>query len=367
MIVTSSQFNAALTASHTVVSRVTVYSGGASTGRVLTPASGYVTADASNVVRRTCQITLNDPSVVPVLTSDPLAPYGNELFLERGIQFPDGTREYVPLGVFGITGTDVQDSGAGFLMTVDGSDRARKVQRAKFTDVYPVAAGTNVGTAIANIVTSRYAAATLNFAPASAVTAALVYDAGGDPWTAATDLAASIGYELFVDPTGVFVLRPVPNPYTAGISWTYAEGALSLLSKVDRKLDDSKTINYVIVTGENAGSKTTVPRAVAQDSNTASPTYTGGPYGMVVQAVVDRTVQTTADAQAAATAILNRSLGLTEEVDSEGVLHPGQEPSDVVLVTRARAGVSNARFSVDQVVIPLEPSSPIKMVLRRRT
>jgi hypothetical protein len=52
-------------------------------------------------------------SLVPDNDFDLLTPFGNELRLFRGIQFDDGSVEYVPLGVFVIIDVVIKDTNDG--------------------------------------------------------------------------------------------------------------------------------------------------------------------------------------------------------------------------------------------------------------
>jgi hypothetical protein len=62
---------------------------------------GTVSLDANAASRGRLDITL-PRDLVPTGATSLLAPFGNELRVGRGIEFPDGTREIVPLGVYRI-------------------------------------------------------------------------------------------------------------------------------------------------------------------------------------------------------------------------------------------------------------------------
>jgi len=80
-------------------------------------------------VNGTCEFT------VPGDYWDVLQPYGAELFVERGVDFGDGTREYVPCGYFGIEEISQDKAPAGPIQ-VSGADRSRRLQRNRV--IYPI-------------------------------------------------------------------------------------------------------------------------------------------------------------------------------------------------------------------------------------
>lgn len=367
----SSQFLSALRQSHKVIQRVDVYRG---TALILTlpVIAGKVDVDTSNSVQRRCTITAVDTTglLTPADAAATLAPFGNEIRLFRGIEYPDGTQEMVPVGVFGISDVEVKDEGAGIEIEVSGFDRARKVARNRFTDIYTVTAGTNYATAIRDLVNSRVPGLTFNFMVTTRTAPALTFQVGDDPWEKAQDMADSLGAELFFDGEGVCVLRPVIDPETAPVVYDYTEGQVSNLISLSRSLTDEQTYNLVVAAGEPAdpadGSEPPAPaRGVAQDDDPASPTWVGGPYGVVPKFFVSPFIATDAQAVDAAKASLLRSLGGTEVVAFDALVNPAHEVGDVVQVTRG-ASRANARYVIDSFTIPLDANSTMSVTTRKR-
>ena len=66
------------------------------------------------------------------------------------------TVEEVPLGVFVLTEVNVQEEQQGATMELVGVDRSIRVQKAQWVDPFPIAAGTNLATAIDLVLTSRW-------------------------------------------------------------------------------------------------------------------------------------------------------------------------------------------------------------------
>ena len=366
MIVVSPAFKAAVVGSHQVATSAVITDLSGQVRAVLSVIAGTVTADSKQVVRRSCTVSLTDPTgaLTAINAGDLLTPYGNELTLQTGITYPDGTTELVPLGVFGLAKYAISLTKGGLVITLDGQDRARRVARSPFTDAYVIPAGTNAGTAIQQIITSRLAGATFSFMPVAAALALTTFDVGADPWVACVDIAAGLGAEVFFDSYGVCVLRTVPDPASAVVAWSFTDGPAGLAATWLRSLDDSSSANYVLVTGENPGNTAPVS-AVAQDSNPNSPTFTGGPYGTVAVLIVDRTVTTSAQAQARADAHLLRTQGLAEVVEGDVVCLPMLVPGDIATITSSRAGISG-RFVLDGVTYPLGHGL-MKITARRRS
>lgn len=365
MYAISDAFRTALTRSHAVVTRAEVLDGG-TVVQTLAITGGSVTVDKTAAVRRSCSVELVDPTgaLVPADAADLLHPSsGNELRLWRGITLPTGD-ELVPLGVFRLMKPAISDTGDALTMRIDGMDRTRRVQRARFTDVYVIASGTNYATAIQTLLASRVPSLTFSFATTTRTTPQLVFEAGSDPWEAATSMATAIGYELFFDPAGTCVLRAEPDPSTDPVVWTYQEGADATVLSLDKDLDDEHTYNHVIVTGESSGNAAPV-RAEARDDNASSPTYYLGDYGDVPYFYTSPLITTVAQAQDAADALLRRVLGVAEEVSFSAVVNPAHDAGDVMRITRARMRV-DANYLLERVEVPLAATDAMSTTTRKR-
>lgn len=362
MYTRSAAFDAAVQKSHRIATRCDVYSG-TTFIQSLDIIDGNITID-DVPVRRRATVDLTDPTgaLTPADASALLAPSGNELKLWRGLYLPDGTSELLPMGVFGISDVRIDDSGQGLHIRLDTYDRARKVQRARFLQEYQVTAGTNYGTAIQTLLTSRFPTITFNFTATSILTPRLIFEAGSDPWKAAQSMAASIGCDLFFDPNGVCVLRPIS--LVGDPAWTYAEGSQAMILYVNRRLNDEKVFNHVVVTGETSGTATPV-RAEAFDNNPSSPTYYLGAYGDVVTFEASSFITTTAQAQAAANRKLAKVLGLSELIQFNTIVHPAHEISDIVRLTRADSKVNNV-YVIGKLTMPMVHSRVMNGTCRQR-
>lgn len=361
----SDAFNETLKRSHTICTKAEIYDGD-TLAREFEITDGNVNVQDETVHRR-ASVTLVDDTgeLSPADANSLFAPVGNEMRLYRGVVIPaTGVEEFVPLGVFGLSDVRVYDSGEGLTMIVDAYDRARKVARAHFPTEYVVTAGTNVGTAIQGIISSRLQGTEFNFVSTEDKTPLIVYEAGQDPWQAARELAASIGCDLFFDEVGVCTLAPVPiltqNTPTV---WDYTEGPEATFLYLNRRLTDDDTYSHVIVTGENNGVGAPV-RGEAIDDNPSSPTYYLGKFGDVVLFEANRTITTNAQAQIAATALLQRVMGLVDLVEMQAIVNPAHDAFDVISIDRPTSKI-DAKYIISKVTIPMTQDRAMNVSVRQ--
>ena len=180
------------------------------------------------------------------------------------------------------------------------------------------------------------------------------------PWTDISSLAAAIGGgtgELFVDVEGNFKVVAVTDPNAVAPVWDFLDGDSNQLggrlTNVNRVLSDSKTVNYVIATGESVTAGQ--PRkAVALDSDPTSPTYYQGPFGRTVGYEPGRKLLITqAQVQNAANTFLNWFIGGDEQLIIQGIVNPLLDVNDVVRVRRRRLGIYDDASVVADILTKL--------------
>lgn len=291
--------------------------------------AGKVTMDEV-AVRRAATLELVDVSgtLTPADARDLLAPAGTEVAPYRGLYLPDGTVEWVPLGVLGVVEPSITSQAGTTRVAFSAHDRVRAVRARRFAEPYRVAAGTPTHTAIGAIITNRLGP---NIAQRVQVTGAttpeLVFDALSDPWDAVRDLAGADALSAFFDPTGTSVVqRDVPT--RTGVR--YEPGPESMLVDTERTISDERTYSGVRVSVEHPDQD---PISVlVWDADPKSPTYYLGPFGARPYGYSSPAIKTQAQALAAAQTILPRVTGMRQEAILRHVGHPGHDVGDVVEV-----------------------------------
>jgi hypothetical protein len=321
---------------------------------------GDVSLDQTAATRGRLRLALVDDGrtgLVPRTASDPLAPYGNELKVSRGVLTATGEPLLCALGVFRIDETTVEDTAAGLVINVAGNDRSVRVIDARFEDPYQVMAGTPYTDAIQEVLDIAVPGLSYIFSEVASTTPQLAANEGDDRWAFAQSMATAIGMDLYFDGDGACVLRPIAQATDTPV-WEIAEGDGGLMLQAGRQWVRTSAFNAVIATGENTG-ETAPARGVARDLNPDSPTYYYSPkFGKVPRFYSSPFIATNDQAASAAAGILARELGTTQTVNFGSIVNPALEPDDVITITRKRAGIDEAHV-IDKLTIPLTSDQPM--------
>lgn len=366
----SADFKEAVRKSHSTTVKVEIYD--MANGTILStasPISGEVTIDNRRSIRRECTLEFvdTDGTLVPVSNiSSVLLPYNREVKIYRGIVFPDGTEELVPLGVFIITSVDITETSQGVKVSIKGSDRSLILARAKFTNhEFYIEAGTAKETAIENILKYRYPKVKTIFPATNQVTTLLypTLDQSSDPWREALKIAESASMDLYFDENGIARMRPIPDPDKGNVVATYTDGSDSVLLQIARSLSIDESYNGVIYTGEGTNLSIGVI-GEAWDDNPSSPTYRKT-YGEVPLFKSSPTILTVAEAQEAASAELKKVIGASEKITWDQLVNPAHDVYDLVKVTRSPVGLDKI-LMLDAISIPLAASGTMNAIGRSR-
>lgn len=361
----SSRFDIAVSDSHEVVIRASLWSPGRR--QLLVPdlavVGGSVTASRTATHRRSCSIDLvdHDGRLAEIFSSRQTVP-PVELVVERGVRYPeDGVVETIPLGVFPVS--EVEAERREYSLTAP--DRSRRVSRHRFVQTFVYPAGTGYAWGAGNLAYLRFTpagTALIETSSTDATPTPIVLVEGDDPWEAAEDLAGSAGCEILYNQVGRAVVRDIPGTVAAEIDWTYTDGADSLLLPGTRqRISDDPGYNGVLVIGESSGSVTQPTRFLAIDSDPSSTTYWwGGDYGQVPEVVTDPAA-TGERAALIARARLRRWLGRNDSMELAVIPHPATEPGDVV---RVRWSGRDQVMIVDGVTMPLDVETAATVSVR---
>lgn len=328
-------------------------------GVELTIEDGSVTMDSRREIQRDC-----DLQIVPTELSSKdiyrlLMLPQTEVKIERGLRI-GGVEIYIPLGVFSTDNCEISRSKGG-LVKFAGSDRAKKISRARFIDPFVVTRGTTIASAGAALISDRLPSAEHDFtAVTEATDAQLVFEAGADsdPWKSARDMFAGFGYDLHFDGNGVCRATPIPDPATSRVAFSFGSGEANMLLDATTTGSLEKTYNGVVACGEGSDVVAAV-RATAWDEDVQSPTYVG--YGKVPYFYFSPLLTTLGMCEQAARTMLAKVKGSTEQITWPAIVNPALEPLDVVTINVDGA---ESTCVIDSLTIPLKASASMSAIAR---
>jgi hypothetical protein len=313
-----------------------------------------VTDDRTQAVRRQASLKVADPTGA-------LSPSSGTSLLSTGSTSGNVIKvsSYgVPLGTFVSKLSATEDSGAQRTVSLTGQDLSWLISRPQIDTAWVVGAGTSWGSVFADFIDEYQPTADLsNLANIGWPSPAITVNPGEQPWSAmATQWAPAVGYELFYGPDNKVYLSLVPDPRTQLPVATLSEGPDCIFTTVDHSFTDDSCPN--VFQRDGVGPANNVVSSVALDDNPASSTYVGSGYGYVKDYRQDTLVYSQAQADNAAQCALFLGLGANQPVVLD--LVPGPQTvalkvSQMVVVTRAKAGLNAARVVIDTIAHSFYP------------
>jgi hypothetical protein len=356
----SAQFLAALRNSHTVAARVDAYSAGRCVARNIPFTDGSVSVSSGTGVHRKLDLTIADPGLWDVLS-----PVGTELRAWRGIRFPGGAEELLPLGVFSL---DQQSMSVGALSTIAVSsapDRWAQIQRARFelprTSEHALTAVASIARLVAEVVpnaTDTAGVSGLN-PIADARTTVQVWDRDRD--AAITGLCTQSGTEAFFGPRGNLIIRDVATMDTHPV-WAVHTGRDGVMLSGTAIRDRTRVYNVVVVVSSKTDGTPPFQPQVVEDADPDSVTNVNGPYGRVPYFLTSATIAGPAAARAAGQALLAKTRGRFVDMTVSAVTNPALESGDTISVTGLDGGTQ--LFVVDSFTVPLTTEASQSLTLR---
>ncbi|MGK5737280.1 DUF5047 domain-containing protein [Micromonospora sp. URMC 103] len=318
------------------------------TGTVIPILDGDVDLNGSAPIRSTLELTTDGHSAWPTRAADILAPYGNEVFVRRGIRYGNGTTEWVSLGYHRIY-TVEQDQVPDGPIRISAQDRMSGIVDGRLPGAQAFPAAMSRGAMLAALVTEIYPWATIEWDEPAVRDAAIGRQiiAEDDRYKVCDELVTAVGKTWWWDHRGVLVVRTPPSPSQP--VWAVNHGAGGVLVTLSRRLTREGVYNAVIATGEGADTAKPV-RAVAVDVGNLSPTYWGGPFGKVPRFFSSPFITTYTQAWEAAKNMLLEEIGLPYAVDFTAVPNPALEPGDTVLVKYPGRSETHV---IDRLTVPL--------------
>lgn len=376
----SDSFFAALRGSHRVISRARLVaplqsgilptglalnpldgpSSGADTG-LLAIVSGDVVSDITADITSTLNLTVK--AQWPATAAAPVTPYGQEIYVENGVVYGNGTTEYVGLGYFRINSVEQEDTPAGSL-AITAEDRMANIRDARPVVAVEFGAGASVQAVIDFLVGE-----VLPGVP-------IVYD-----WNAAADLLATthimtddrLGFikalitsrakVMFFDYAGRLQIKSAADPKKGSV-YTVNHGRGGVLVNMKRGISRDAVYNAVVASGDAAGENPPV-RGVAFDESPTSPTRWGGPFGKVPRFFSSTFLQTDDQCRAAAQSLLSKAVGLPYTVSLSSASNPALESGDVITVSYGDAYPSETHIC-DRITYGLTPGNSMDIDTRKQ-
>ncbi|MFF6985589.1 DUF5047 domain-containing protein [Streptomyces sp. NPDC010273] len=355
----SARFLRTLAESHRVISEVELHRTDG-TVELLDHTGGSVTADRSSACRRTCTVTVADPSIIPSTARDRVSVYGSYLVIRRGIDYGGGKKELVPLGVFRLDRvTGDRDKGPA---TLEGKSFEAYLSDDKFTAATSTRGYGTVATAINYLVSSSMPSLTVDTSRLiDTAIGTTTWDVQGDRMDAIREVAQAAGCEVYCDATGTLVVAPLPDPLTTVPVWDVAAGERGTLIQAIKGMSADGVKNGILATGENTEDNAVRVSALVVDNDPTSPTYWSGPFGHRPDFISSSTLTTTAACTAAATVELASRRLPNAVADLSSLPNPALEPGDIMRAIYLDA--TRELHQVQSLTIGLEPSSEFTLSL----
>lgn len=340
----------------------TFQSGVAPTGVEIPILGGSVTLDATADIRSTLDLTTDGTRMWPHRAADTLAPYGNEIYVERGILYGNGTQEWVGLGYHRIDTPD-QNMPPDGPIRIDGKDRMAGLIDGRLLAPAQFEAIETYGSVVDELVLEVYPSALIDWdsGESDQIGRSLIVEE--DRHGFLDDLVRSLGKIWYWDHRGRLQIRDAPS-VDAPVFDVY-HGTGGVLVSMSRELTRQGVYNAVVASGEATDTLEPV-RAVAVDNNAESPTYFYGRFGPVPMFFTSPFLTTETQAQSAADAILRRQLGLPYSVDFSMVPNVALEPWDPVRVRYSDRDGPETHV-LQTVGIPLVPEQAMAATTREQT
>jgi hypothetical protein len=358
----SSTFLKTLSTSHVMVAKVDAYYNGSLVAAGLPFSDGSVTVDRGSKTRRALSLTVSDPKLLPWAELDPLAPYGQQLVVSRGIRFSNGAEEWVPLGTFRIN----EPSGDVHFgpVSVTGASMECAVIDDKFISPFTTRGYGGCVDVMEALIRQTLPTATIVNLTAGArnpACAVATWDAGGDRWDAVSQIALAMRAEIFVDAQNRFVITDLPDVVNGTVAWDIAEGEGGNLISSARSMPRTGVYNAVAASGENASSGSTPVSGYAKDLDPTSPTRWGGPFGKTTKFISSALWLSTGDCQAAAEYALFDAIAPNVQTSLDSLPNPALEGNDIIRLSYVGR---KERYLVQSLSVPLTSDGAFSIALR---
>lgn len=317
--------------------------------------------DSTADVRATLDLTTTGAGWDPTPGKHMLQPYGNEIFVERGVQHQGASIEWVSQGYYRIWSVR-QDNAPNGQLRIAAKDRMSGIIDSKLTAPRQFKADRSARSVVEELVTEVYPAAQIDWQVDDRVIGRDQVTEQ-DRWKFLNDLVTGMAAIWHWDYRGYLVVAPAPNLAVDPPVFRVNGGSGGVLVSAARSISRDSVYNAVVATAEGADDKSPA-KAIVYDNDANSPTYWHGPFGQVPEFYSSPTITTQGQAEAVGRAELAKRTGLPYSMDLKAVPHPGLEDNDVVQVDYP--GRSEHHI-VDKLTMPLTADDAMSASTRVQT
>jgi hypothetical protein len=340
----SQRFLDAIPVPHGVHTTVTVTAPGG-TGTDLGFYAGTVSVQGSSRTRRIASLTVQGGSAVYDLVSTP----GTRFQVMHGIRFTTTGTEVIPVITGELSGA-AHNLGDGTI-GLEVADLWQVIEGTDFTADYQPVTTTGRVTEITNRIAAAVPSATISNLSTDTGTVGTI-----QTWTSRSDLIAQLatdgGLEVFFTPDGNAVIRDEAQ-VTGSPVWQIRPGTGGTLKALTRQRPLDKLYNTVIVTPSSLDGAQTWAVQTVTITDPTHPRHTSKIRTRPLRWEA-RSAMTSTEALAAATILLNRTLGSTETLQLGVVSNPALEAGDVLTITDITdAGRVNVTHIIDGYTLDL--------------
>lgn len=368
----SAKYLSQIRQTHNFFAYADLYYNGALVQSMVGVIDGTINVNRTQNIRRSGNITLSDASLFNQFVQSPLAPFGAEMKVYYGIRYNDGTTEVVPIGVFSLETTTLEES---FSQQYAGSpmvtlnDRSIVLQRDKFT-VPADYSGWTGSAAIQSLIAAVLPNVSVTFSSELVdfvLPGSTVFNST-DRLSAVGSICTAMGAEMYFDVLGNAQVVPIPiltqdtsfadSVWAIDASTPAAQSAgaspYGVLVTANRGTTRTGVVNAIAVYG-NASGTAAQPFGIAYDLDARSPTYWNGSFGHVTDVINSSVVTSDAQAQAAAQAALMNALGNARSLAFTIVPNAALEAGDIL--TAVFSDGTRELHILDAFAIPLNPAN----------
>lgn len=325
---------------------------------------GDVTLDGTADVYGNVALSTDGQGMWPQRGTDLLAPFGNEVFVRRGVHI-NGQIVWVPLGYYRLS-TPTQSDAPDGQIDLTGMDRMSGIIIARLLSPRTFLASRTVHSIFDELVHEVYPGATILFDDSTVEFARIgrLIESEESRYDLLKELADSFGKIMYWDTSGVLRIETAPNPQVP--LWHFSAGRQNgVLMSASRTLSSEGVYNCIVVTGEGASDEVDPVRGVVVDNNPNSPTYFYGRFGPVPKFYSSPMITTVEQAVQAGRLMLQRSLGFPYNVDFTISPNPAVRPWDPARVIY-KDGKREIHV-VDTIKIPLDSTTPMTGTTKEQT